>query len=38
MNKYDCCFKCFVKYVEDREKRWSTGWRPEELNNGKIND
>jgi len=28
MNKYDCCFKCFVQYVEDREERWESGWRP----------
>ena len=26
--KYDCCGKCFVKYVEDREDRWKSGWRP----------
>lgn len=29
MNKFDCCFKCYVQYVEDREERWKTGWRPE---------
>ena len=28
MIKYDCCEKCFIKYVEDREKRWNEGWRP----------
>lgn len=26
--KYGCCEKCFIKYVEDREKRWNEGWRP----------
>jgi hypothetical protein len=26
--KYSCCFKCYVKYVEDREERWESGWRP----------
>jgi hypothetical protein len=31
MNKYDCCRVCYVKYVEDREERWQSGWRP---NNG----
>jgi len=31
MNKYDCCRLCYVKYVEDREDRWQSGWRP---NNG----
>jgi len=29
MNKYDCCFTCYVEWVEDREKRWESGWRPE---------
>jgi len=31
MNKYDCCRRCYVKYIEDREERWQSGWRP---NNG----
>ena len=29
MNKYDCCFDCFIQWVEGREERWATGWRPE---------
>jgi len=28
MNKYDCCFKCFLQYVDEREERWESGWRP----------
>ena len=28
MSKFDCCFKCFVQYVEGREERWQKGWRP----------
>ncbi|MAC34337.1 MAG: hypothetical protein CME38_12155 [Haliea sp.] len=28
MNKYDCCYNCFVQWVDGREDRWSTGWRP----------
>ncbi len=28
MNKFDCCFTCYIQYVEDREKRWQQGWRP----------
>ncbi len=31
MNKYHCCFKCYVQWVEKREERWQSGWRP---NNG----
>ena len=22
MNKYDCCYKCYMHFVEDREERW----------------
>ena len=28
MTKFDCCFKCYIQYVEGREERWSSGWRP----------
>jgi len=28
MTKFDCCFKCYIQYVEDREDRWKSGWRP----------
>ncbi len=23
MNKYDCCYKCYMHFVEDREERWA---------------
>lgn len=26
--KWECCHACFVRWVEDREERWKTGWRP----------
>ena len=29
MNKFKCCFGCYIQYVEDREERWATGWRPD---------
>jgi hypothetical protein len=29
MIKFDCCFRCYVEYVENREERWFSGWRPE---------
>jgi len=29
MNRFDCCFKCYIKFVEGREERWSMGWRPQ---------
>jgi len=28
MNKFDCCWKCYIQWVEDREERWLSGWRP----------
>ncbi len=28
MTKYECCFSCYVQWVEDREERWQAGWRP----------
>ena len=32
MNKFSCCFKCYIQYVEGREDRWKTGWRPNKEN------
>jgi hypothetical protein len=31
LNKYSCCQKCYIEYVEDREERWLDGWRPNEV-------
>ena len=28
MNKYECCYSCFIQWVDGREERWLTGWRP----------
>ena len=28
MNKYGCCAECFYTYVDGREERWLSGWRP----------
>jgi len=28
MTKFDCCQKCYTKWVHQREERWETGWRP----------
>ena len=33
MNKFQCCKKCYIIYVEDREERWKSGWRPNNANN-----
>tara|TARA_B100000963_G_scaffold361116_1_gene394935 strand:+ start:6495 stop:6887 length:393 start_codon:yes stop_codon:yes gene_type:complete len=32
MAKFDCCFKCYIQWVEGREARWETGWRPGDKN------
>ena len=29
-NKFECCHKCYINYVEGREERWLEGWRPGE--------
>jgi len=28
MNKFGCCHRCYISWVEGREERWKTGWRP----------
>lgn len=28
MTKFECCFNCYIQYIEGREERWKTGWRP----------
>ena len=28
MVKFDCCYECYVQFVEGREARWNSGWRP----------
>jgi len=28
LNKWDCCYRCYVQWVEGREERWEQGWRP----------
>jgi|TARA_B100001094_G_scaffold243738_1_gene239856 hypothetical protein len=33
MNRYECCCKCYINFVEGREKRWASGWRPWYLEN-----
>ena len=30
--KYECCDTCYIKFVEGREERWLTGWRPNNEN------
>tara|TARA_R110000824_G_scaffold46692_7_gene133847 strand:+ start:42756 stop:43142 length:387 start_codon:yes stop_codon:yes gene_type:complete len=32
-SKFECCNDCYIKYVEGRESRWNTGWRPNNDNN-----
>jgi len=28
MTKFECCFGCYIQFVEGREERWKKGWRP----------
>ena len=32
-SKFGCCYKCFIQYIENREERWESGWRPEQTKN-----
>jgi len=29
--KFECCFNCYVQFVEGREERWLKGWRPKNV-------
>ena len=29
MSKYECCFDCYIQYVERNPERWESGWRPQ---------
>ena len=30
MNRFECCSQCYINYVEFREDRWNSGWRPQD--------
>ena len=32
MNKYECCYECFIKFVEGREELWQE--RKKEMTDG----
>jgi len=32
INKFDCCWKCHIRWIEGREERWLSGWRPKKEN------
>jgi len=34
MNKFECCFKCYIQWVDGREERWLNGWRPTDKKKG----
>lgn len=29
MNKHECCYECYIQWIEGREERWAKGWRPD---------
>ena len=29
MTKFECCYDCYIQYVDGREERWQKGWRPD---------
>lgn len=28
MVKFECCYECYIQYIDGREERWKSGWRP----------
>jgi len=30
MNRFECCYDCYIDFVDDRLERWKSGWRPDE--------
>tara|TARA_Y100000296_G_scaffold65994_1_gene77856 strand:+ start:253 stop:639 length:387 start_codon:yes stop_codon:yes gene_type:complete len=32
MNKFGACFGCYIQWIDGREERWTTGWRPNKEN------
>ncbi len=28
INKFECCWPCYIQWVDGREERWKKGWRP----------
>ncbi len=28
MNRFKCCFLCYIDFVEGTEQKWKDGWRP----------
>jgi len=30
MNRFNCCFGCYIDFVEGNEDRWKEGYRPEQ--------
>lgn len=30
MNRFSCCYECYVDFVVEREDRWKDGWRPDD--------
>jgi hypothetical protein len=29
MNRFKCCYECYVDFVAHEEERWKNGWRPD---------
>jgi hypothetical protein len=34
MKRYSCCQKCYYQWVDGREERWLSGWRPRDKKRG----
>ena len=32
MEKFECCYGCYIQHIEHRSERWLKGWRPNKEN------
>ena len=30
LSKWESCYSCYIKWIEGREERWLSGWRPQD--------
>ncbi len=36
MNRFKCCYNCYIDFAKSRPQEWSDGWRPSDEDIGKY--